>query len=114
LNNGENSTDNEGKKENVCPIDTKKARRLQEEQDFIERTAAALGKHLNCQNFGMSPHFQQTMADFVEAMNQNMALQQMAGGDPSIVAAIKTELAKVNLHKLQESAKRAKEEEEAE
>ena len=57
------NSDQEGQKENVRPIGTKKARRLQEEQDFIERTTAALGKHLNCKNFGMSPHFQQTMAD---------------------------------------------------
>jgi hypothetical protein len=98
----------------VRPIGTKKARRLREEQDFIDRTTVALGRHLDHQSFGLSPHFQQTLADFVEVMNQNMVLQQMAGADPSIVEDYKTELAKVNLRKLQESNRRAKDLEEEE
>ena len=87
-------------KENARPIGTKKARRLQEKEEFIKHTTAALD-FLNNQNFGLFPHCQQTMADFVEAMNQNMVLQQMEGADPSVVEAYRTELAKVNLRKLQ-------------
>ena len=40
-------SDSDKGKENVRPIGTKKARRLREEEDFIERTASALGKHLD-------------------------------------------------------------------
>jgi hypothetical protein len=94
------------------PVGLKQAKRLKEELEFIERTTEALGRHFGLQerSFGLSDHFQKCMADFVEAMSQNMALQNMQGADPATVEDYKTELARTNLRKLQESARAQNEE----
>ncbi len=112
-NNGDNVSDErDATATHQRPVGSKQAKRLKEEQEFIERTTEALGRHfgLQEQSFGLSDHFQKCMADFVEAMSQNMALQNMQGADPATVEEYKTALACTNLRKLQESAREQNEE----